>query len=286
MNQKKYAFLSNVLKNRFAPEVPAWKSALRQNFDIALVCPSFEIQRVLINFLNAELSDMTPIPRVVPYSSLSEVPESSEILAAEAKNDRNGRPSVMGTIYVCEGQPPKGIGLVVFEIQKMQALLPSPAQMVTTLLEMTGLEGFMDSFDGKKMTQLRTLLDKNGFDDFFDAIIQVAYLVGFRADDKGAEDYLEKQLMKPYRADQRSSQVSAQNQIISLEKLFEHLIELPEPHDTLKAALAYYVFVRRRVSQTEASRILKVSRSTLQSHLQLAERLKVAHYFNIPTSQV
>jgi|GEM_PF-665808 len=278
MLEKRRAILGQLLKRRFELEIQSWKGALKQNFDVLILCPTLELQGLVADYLSsqphlqAHVRIISPTPDL-PYgaeNTLQGLPLSGRKGDISATHER--------VIYVTAQHLPRGCAAVVFELQQLEALLPGAATMITMLLEAVGLDRFIDAFDSQKLTQLKRVIERRGIDDFFDAVIQVAYIVGFRGDDQHATVYLESILAKQPDTPAQNSE-REQKTPTSLEKLFEQLIELPDPHDTLKAALAHYVFHRRRVTQAEASRILKVSRSTLQSHLQLAERLKVAAYF-------
>lgn len=274
MQDKRNAFLSHIVKRRLELELQRWIAALNQRFDVAIVCPSADLQELVTSFLEQNTPHLGRIQQVGPYHLASDAFDEHGFAKTSAPAE--GGPQ-RPTIYVCHGANLRGCGAIAFELPTLQSLLPSAANMVITLLESSGLERFIDAFDGRKMSQLKKILDANGVEDFFDAVVQVAYFVGFRGDEKRADVYLEGVQSKQWKDLAQFS--SGINQPLSLDKLFEQLVDLPDPHDTLKAALAHYVFNRRHVSQAEASRILKVSRSTLQSHLQLAEQLKVARYF-------
>lgn len=274
MQDKRNAFLSHIVKRRLDLELQRWTAALNQRFDVAILCPSAELQELVTSFLERNTPLLGRVQQIRIHHLAAE--DSGEYESLKTPPPDEGGPQ-LPTIYVCHGASLRGCGAIAFELPGLESLLPSAANMVITLLESAGLERFIDAFDGRKMSQLKKILDSNGVEDFFDAVVQVAYFVGFRGDEKGADAYLEGIQSKQWDAPGQPS--TGLNQPLSLEKLFEQLVDLPDPHDTLKAALAHYVFNRRRVSQAEASRILKVSRSTLQSHLQLAEHLKVARYF-------
>lgn len=279
MLEKRRAILGHLLKRRFDLEIQSWRNALKQNFDIMILCPSSELQGLVADYLTSQSNLLARIQLILPPNDCP-----SESLLPLRPNacpqgyEREATPQVERVIYVSAHQTPRGCAAVVFPLQSLEKLLPGAATMITMLLESVGLDRFIDAFDSQKLVQLKRIIERRGIDDFFDSVIQVAYIVGFRGDEKHATEYLESVLTKASDVARQPTELR-ESTPTSLDKLFEQLIELPDPHDTLKAALAHYVFHRRRVSQAEASRILKVSRSTLQSHLQLAERLKVATYF-------
>lgn len=271
MQMKKHVFLSLVLRPKYEKEFHLWKAAIQQHFDISIICESRDVTRLVAEFLQnkLKLEGLDEKARLIEFDAST--PMATLEPLPEPRDSRSH-------IYVTCCEPPKGSGTINFKLPRLEELLPSATSMVRILLELTSLDRFLDAFDGKRMTQLKTILDRHGVDEFFDAVIQVAFQVGFRADETGVDLYMERMLASPPRSRSKAP-TNLENNTTSLEKLFEQLIELPEPHDVLKAALAHYVSVHRRVSQTEASKMLKVSRSTFQAHLSLAERLKIADYF-------
>jgi hypothetical protein len=279
MFEKRRAILAHLLKRRFEMEAQSWKNAINQNFDVAILCRSIELQELVLEYLESQRT-LSARLQPIPHPAEAHVEHQTRVNHPEHQPQQSTKQQ-RRTIYVTSQPSLRGCAAVVFELHPLESLLPSAATMITMILEAVGLERFLDAFDSQKLSQLKRVIEMRGIDDFFDAVIQVAYIVGFRGDDQQASAYLESVLSKGWNS-MRESPDKPEKHSTSLEKLFEQLIELQDPHDTLKAALAHYVFHRRRVTQAEASRILKVSRSTLQSHLQLAERLKVATYFGPP----
>lgn len=280
MNQQKSAFLNQILNKRFELESQRWFATLSQRFDVALVCSSAELYSAVLVFLNRKLGLNDPdVLADTPALKCIEVSPTDRQGDQRLSHPTPLRPSQC--LYVCCGEAPKGTGAILFELPALENLLPSPATMVSTLLANTGLERFVDAFDGARMTSLKKVLERYGLDVFFDCVVQTAYLGGYKGDVEAADRRLE-QLLKPPNESEGSPQKSKMLPVqhgLSFEGLIEQLLRHPEPHDVLKAALAHYAFHRKNVSQAEASRLLKISRSTLQAHLQMAERLKVHEYF-------
>ncbi|MEY4063812.1 MAG: hypothetical protein RIR26_20 [Pseudomonadota bacterium] len=279
MNQQKSAFLNQILQKRLELESQRWLTAMAQRFDVAVLCPSPELFRVVSVFLLRKLGQTD--------ECLSE--QNNCCIEVDPRHlpseDRGGSPSLPSRppryLHICHGKPPTGTGAILFELPPLQHLLPSPASMVSLLLTNTGLERFVDAFDGARMTSLKKILERYGLDIFFDCVVQTAYLGGYKGDLLAADRCLENLLKPPPENREAAKTLSSvpEQPAPSLEGLIELLLGHPEPHDVLKAAMAHYVFHRKNVSQAEASRMLKISRSTLQAHLQMAERLKVYEYF-------
>jgi DNA-binding protein Fis len=281
MHESCNKYLSLVLRRRLDAEAQRWFTAIESGFDVVVITSEPILQDAVKEYLentpkfaaNTNLKVMALGCVVHPkLSGLSE-PQTRR---AESQRQR--------TLTLCSGKPPAGTAAVPFRLPDLQELLPSPSAMTGQFLECTGLERFMEVFDGQKMALLRKLLEMRGPEHFFDAIVQVAYLSGYRGDDESANDYLTHRMAEAEEVVRESNKrfpsgSGGDLNPVDVCSIFDRFIELDEPHDVLKAALAHYVFNKRNVTQTEASKILKVSRSTLQAHLQLAERLNVAELF-------
>lgn len=278
-------YLLSVLRRRFETEAQRWNSALEGGFDVVVIVK----ESCVLNVLNQFLEELLQTGRAPTFTYRCEgqaldsngQPASTDVQRNEPRSRAVSR---RPTLTLCQRRPSAGSAAIPFELPPLENLLPSPSAMVTLILSHAQLERYLECFDGRKMTQLRRVLEICGPSVFFDAVVQVAYLSGYRGDDTGAHQTLER-LLAVSTSDREESSLEmvvdpdgALGNHIS--KLFDRLIQLPDPHDVLKAALAHYVFYRRKVSQAEASRILKVSRSTLQAHLSLAEHLNVAALFS------
>lgn len=282
MNQALNRTLNLVLKRRIEMEAQRWVAAMENGFDVAVLVEDELLAIILHRFIQTDLRNQVS----KPFQFESELDSASSRAAHELPQLTEQHPRQMPygpTLTLYRHKNVAGLAAIHFELPTLTQLLPSPSTMVTQILESSRLDRYLDSFDGQKMSMLRRILEKSGLEVFFDSVIQVAYLSGYKGDDNAAQEYLELQLnrktdfLKPRTGMSWANPSNDGSQAIS--HLFERFLELPDPHDVFKAALAYHVFHGRKVTQAEASRLLKVSRSTLQAHLQLAERLEVATLF-------
>jgi hypothetical protein len=278
-------FLSVLLTRKIDTEAQRWFATLECGFDVVVHAADPILRAAVRNCLEGNRKGLKVGPLEVQF--IGDEENNFKIAAApihsSAKNSASS--TKLRKLTVCAQAIPAGTAAVPFTLPSAEDLLPSPAAMTAQFLETSGLERYIDVFDGHKMVLLRKILENHGPEVFFDAVVQVAFIAGYRGQDEAAMEYLGKLASEQGRRrtdnqTERASKGQALTESSSdLSALFDRLIELQEPHDVFKAALAYYVFQKRKITQTEASRILKVSRSTLQAHLQLAERLKVADYF-------
>jgi hypothetical protein len=278
-------YLSLVLARRLDTEAQRWFSTLESGFDVAIVTPEPALQAAVKTYLENTPRQFKKIKfKAVLLGSPMErehagVSDSVDVHPADP-NRQTDR-----TLTLTAHRPPAGTGAIPFYLPTLEEFLPSPSTMTGQFLELSGLERYTEAFDGRKMTLLRKILELRGPEVFFDAIVQVAFLAGYRGEDEAAFDFLNQlhseagQKPPEKRRNLGAEGGRAPAPTSDMCALFDRLVELQEPHDVLKAALAHYVFHARKLTQTEASRILKVSRSTLQAHLQLAERLNVAEFF-------
>ncbi|NBW82323.1 hypothetical protein EBR21_11270 [bacterium] len=284
MNKQPSQNLIYIVQRRLENESQRWTYALKSGFNVAIACEDRELLTVVEGFI-----DRHPILKThrllskstddsVPPNGLEQSNELHEIVPAPLQ------PEVVAQLTVHWREPRPGLAAVHFHLPALRDLLPAPSTMILQILESTQLEKYIDSFDGKKMTQLKRILELGGPEYFFDAVIQIAYLAGFQGNDLAAFQTLEKRLLQCESSKQKNDLQGvlqpSDPHSSAMGQIFERLLSLPDPHDVLKASLAYYVFHGRKLTQAEASKILKISRSTLQSHLQLAEQLNVAEYFN------
>ncbi|MEN9808654.1 MAG: hypothetical protein RLZZ488_221 [Pseudomonadota bacterium] len=285
MNQSIARYLLPVLKRRLEMELQRWSSALESGFDVVLVVQEEALAETVAHFLTTDdFFTMRSPCQIVVYDLQGQCVQSMQ-KSAHLKADPN-RVS-LPTLSLVRESPHPVCGSIPFELPPLQSLFPSAAQMVSLVLERANLSRYMDAFDGKKMTALRKILDVHGHELFFDSIVQVAYRSGFRGEDEGATEFLESRLSQPPATTRRRiaarETAAAEEKAHAVAGLFDRVLRCNDPHDALKASLTHYVFHGRRVTQAEASRILKVSRSTLQAHLQLAELLNVAELFTEST---
>lgn len=281
MNQTIARYLLPVLKRRLEIEMQRWSSALESGFDVVLVVHEDALADALAHFLFSDDSLALRSPCHIEIYDVQGTCLQSTQKCVQSKADTN-RIS-LPTLAVVRESPHPVCGSIPFELPPLSSLFPSAAQMVALVLERANLIRYVDAFDGKKMTALRKILELHGHELFFDSIVQVAYRAGFRGEDEGAAEFLESRLSQPVASQRRRSSkpesAFADDAAHGVAELFDRILGYNDPHDVLKASLTHYVFHGRRVTQAEASRILKVSRSTLQAHLQLAELLNVAQLF-------
>lgn len=182
MQDKRNAFLSHIVKRRLDLELQRWTAALNQRFDVAILCPSAELQELVTSFLERNTPLLGRVQQIRIHHLAAE--DSGEYESLKTPPPDEGGPQ-LPTIYVCHGASLRGCGAIAFELPGLESLLPSAANMVITLLESAGLERFIDAFDGRKMSQLKKILDSNGVEDFSTPSFRWRILLDFGAMKRG-----------------------------------------------------------------------------------------------------
>lgn len=278
MDARYSTYLAYFLGSALKPHVQQWSEALRYNFDVAVCCESQALAELVMNLIE---SNRFPDVKMSNVRVILEDGSSIDpINGADAKQPVRAQSLKAGAgvrLYFCVGTIPSGLIAVRFNLPTLQSLLPSVATIVVGLLEHLTLDRYIDCFDAATLAKLKRIYEVRGVICLFDAIVQVAYLAGVLGDDSQSFRYLDSlaQTQEPAVVANQATPSSR----FQLEQLLDRFMASHDPYDTLKATLAHYAFFGKKVSQAEASRTLKVSRSTLQSHLSLAERLNVARLF-------
>jgi hypothetical protein len=243
-------------------------------FNVVVRCESDELAQIVLKLVNQSTA-LTNLH----LSSISLTHASLEggIKEREPRQSNGMRKAIepRPTLFVCASQVPTGLVAVRFDLPSMRALLPGVGVIVTQALEYLRLDRYTDCFDGRTMSSLKKILEMRGVPSLLDAVIQIAYLAGVLGDEGQSHRYLEAITNNATLSEMRDFSIAEPD----LGSLLDRFMATHDPYDTLKAALAHHAFVRKKVSQAEASRNLRVSRSTLQSHLNMAERLNVARFF-------
>lgn len=269
-------FLSDVLLRGIAQHASVWAEALRLNFNVVVCCENIELSQIVLNALSrpALLRSLGSVTVHDLDHRPAEGQEQFSKLELSAERAHGERRSPV--LYICSRSVPHGLIAVRFDLPSIRSLLPGVGVLVGRTLEHLSLERYTDCFDGKTMSILKRILETHGVIQLLDAIIQVAYLGGVLGDETRSRQYLESAAQEISVTGQGGAST---NTGLNLETLLDSFMATSDPYDTLKAVLAHHAFVRKKVTQAEASRNLRVSRSTLQSHLHMAERLNVARFF-------
>ena len=252
IGKKLYAYLERALE------------LAERNFDVALQFTAPDVQDVLLAMCEAELR-----ARHLPFAVAT-----SWDSAHEEKRRQDEEVEHASLIYLGSEIPPVGSGFISIAVPSVETLLPSTNATVSRILEHAGLETYLDVFDAKKMAKIKNIASTHGLGMLIDAVLQTAYLSGFSGNEQGAEEYLNCFSSKTYGLQRTKGNVS-------FVTLIEDVVRSSQsPHCYLKAALSYYIVRSQGNSMTNASKVLNISRTTLQQHLRLAEKFKIHELFD------
>jgi len=270
-------FLAALLSRSITRQASVWSEALKMNFNVVVCCETDELAEIV----RAAVDQLMTVG-AFKYLAACKQHTSDGWVTGLRGGSRSSAVEERGSaekpvLFVCSAIVPVGLVAVRFDLPSMRSLLPGMGTIVMQVLEQMSLERYIDCFDGKTMSALKKVLDLRGVTPLLDAVIQVAYLAGVLGDEGQSQQYLDGLTSQ---AAMNAGQTQAPTANPQLDQILDTFMATHDPYDTLKAALAHHAFVRKKVSQAEASRNLKVSRSTLQSHLSMAERLNVARFFS------
>ncbi|MBX9704190.1 MAG: hypothetical protein K2X39_08565 [Silvanigrellaceae bacterium] len=136
------------------------------------------------------------------------------------------------------------------------------------------LDIYLDVFDSLKLLRLKQVARLQGIGALIDAVVQTAYLAGYQGNNDKAQSYLDKALLH---------QDLNKNLGFPLEKCAEiflsHVLSMGNSaHTFLKSCLSYYAVSKKGHNMSHASRLLSISRTTLNEHLRIANQLGVCEF--------
>jgi|GEM_PF-4090833 len=178
------------------------------------------------------------------------------------------------TVLLSQGHIGEGAGLVEHALPPVVDLLPPCSASVRLVLEHHGLGVFLPVFGPERLSSLKPFLARGNLTSFIDATIQTAYLEGARGDSDQAADHLRK-LNRGL-----GMESDAVFEVETLARSLQWVLSRdPSPHQFSKALLSYFVVHVKNLTLSQSSQALGISRTTLQLHLQLAEKLAVPEIF-------
>lgn len=239
----------------------------KNGFDVQVKVEFKEIEDVITETLYLEQKNQLSDFNLITDPKLLD--EKYDMLFSEQK-------SLKPTIFIHSETLRYGMGFIVYKISSPDLLLTSPGNAIEKILSHFGLSIFIDVFEAELFAKLKQISKILGINHLIDAVVQTAYLGGFKGNYGKAVKYLDHVLL--------DSDEIYSSQLVSLEKcaesLFSYLMQQStDAHGFIKSALSYYAVRRKGFTMSRASQILQISRTTLQEHLKLAEKLGVSNFF-------
>jgi hypothetical protein len=257
-----------IIQKKLYADVEQILTISNQGFDVYVKTEFQEIQDLLLKLLNQELQVNPRGFRII--SSIEELKWDHHV----SKTDDI---AFIPTILIGTQRLEHGYGFVCYEAQTTDQLIGNVAACVQHILKYFCLEFYLDVFEGSYLSRLKQIARVHGLKLLIDAVVQTAYLGGFKGNGKGAEEYLDHLLL--------STEPQIKSQELSTEncaKVFlSHAIAHGEnAHSFLKSCLGYHIVNNQGYNMSRASQVLNISRTTLQEHLKIAEELKVSSFFD------
>ena len=169
----------------------------------------------------------------------------------------------------------EGAGFVTYNTLTTLNLMPSVRDAVNIILKFYHLEVFAAIFDKASLQLMRKFLMEHGISKLIDAGVDIAYKEGVLEN----QDYLESYLI----GIKKSSDITQDQRLssITLSQTLNWMLEIAsEPLLFNKALLSYYCVHILRMSANQAMTALKVTRTTLNSHLSEAKNLHLEKFFS------
>lgn len=257
--------LSKLVANRLKSQLDQVFQIVHEGFDVCIFSKDRDVKEVVFELLNQEADS----------GSCCWIAENCE----QANSLRNNQTvdKVFKPIVLLTDSRVTGDGFISYTLPETEDLLPNIAQTVQFILEEARLIRFLDAFDGKRTGALKTILREKGFSALIDAVIQTAYLSGLRGQEAEASRKLSELQALPSATPKQTENV---NPGVNAAAFFSGIVDVTkEPHVFLKAALSFYMVKHRQQSISKASRLLNVSRTTLQEHMRLAGEFGVERLF-------
>lgn len=157
-------------------------------------------------------------------------------------------------------------------------LVRSVAQSIVETLKWMGATQFLDVFERSSVVLLRQLLQEGGIQEFLRGIMLMVQIAGEEGQYEMACAMLRERLNQKAQTDNVDTRAVLGNNAL---KFLDHISTQNNPHQLLKALLSYHVFLKSNKNISKASSDLSISRTTLHSHLRLADELKLFARFPI-----
>lgn len=179
-------------------------------------------------------------------------------------------------IWIGEESPDHGYGFVHYKLQSPDQLIGNVAVAVQQILKYFCLQIYLETFEASVLTKLKNVARVHGLRSLIDAVVQTAYLAGFKGQAQEAQEHLDLVLVSTQHQNEHRS-FSTEN----CAKVFlSHAVAHGEnAYSFLKSCLGYHIINHHGYNMSRASQVLNVSRTTLQEHLKMAQELQVSAFF-------
>ncbi len=258
------SILEQLLEPKLRLELQAALQVIRRGFDVVVYSRDFEVREIFKDMVTKD-----------PAASGFLFGESFFFFEELDRNEVRTKP-----YFLVSDEPlPSGSGFMAVDLPGVEALLPSLSNIVITVLKYFHQEELLDVFDGKRMGRVREVLMRKGISLAIDAIVRQAFHLGVEGDEMAAERAID-EILTPTIGEERRIDIPCEAPAELATRLFRALVVRDgAPHVFIKAALSWYVVNGMGRGLSDASKLLKISRTTLQEHLRLARIQGVDRFF-------
>lgn len=264
-----------IIKKNIELEVDQILSIAMQGFDVQVEISFVELKDILRDAFQERLNQFPNSFRLL--NGIQGLTQESLNCILMGDEEPNFQQKKVPTILLDESRRTFGYGFIAYRVRSPDHLLGSVNRAISHILNYFGLELYMDVFDGAKLTRLKQIAKVCGLRHLIDAVVQTAYLAGFKGNAEEAQLYLDRLPFSFYEDLMGGTGDSIE---MCAKKFLAHVVSHGEhAYSFLKSCLSYYIINSQGHTMSRASEILNVSRTTLLEHLKSASKLGVSNFF-------
>lgn len=259
------SILLQLLQPKLALEIDGALSVVRQGFDVVVRVRDSDVREVFKELMRGSVA-----------TGEFNLGESFFCFEESERFGRREKPFLL----ISDETLPEGSGFVSLELPGVEALLPSLSAIVITVLKYFNQEELIDVFDGKHKSFIREILLRKGISAAVDAVVRISFHVGIEGDCNAGERITDEILTLSAGSGARID-VPCESLADLATRFFRVMLSKEgNPHVFMKSALSWFVVNAMGHSISEASRVLNISRTTLQDHLRVARIQGVDRFFS------
>jgi hypothetical protein len=273
--ERKFRLLENLVES----EVAAWVEAIARccefGFSVRVDCESNWVKQPLLSLMRTRLQ-------------ASQAIVTDDLHAFQKFSICNSKQPIILVGLTGEGAVTNGLGLVVVRMPSFSKLTPRFPKLVSQILEEFGLGKYCDIIDGGRVAKLRRIYESTNLDYLIDTVVgllQADLVPSPDQGDVGGELFLQQRL-QGFAKEKYETAASKANLPPGIFTVLDWVLERQEdPQNFMKVLLTSYCFEREHENVTRAVKILKISRSSLYSHIAAASELGIAAFFSKPDKE-
>lgn len=270
-----HQLILSIIKKNIEAEVDHILSIALQGFDVQVEIAFAELKDILKESFQGRLKQSPDSFRLL--DGVRGLQQEDLCSTFTANQSFDFQPKKTPIILLDESRRAFGYGFINYRVCSPDQLIGSVSRAVSHILSYFGLDLYIDVFDGAKLTRLKQIAKVCGVRHLIDAVVQTAYLAGFKGNAEEAQTYLDR---LPFSFYEDLGGGNGDSIEMCAKKFLAHVISHGEhAYSFLKSCLSYYIVNGQGHTMSRASEILNVSRTTLLEHLKSAPKLGVSRFF-------